>query len=76
MYQELPKGELSIYNSAKLILDPTINLKNLDRDQPISLLEDIHEQLNWIRVNIAVVEVSNELMPNYFHRKESELSPD
>ena len=29
-----------------------------------------------MRVNIGVIEVSNDLMPNYYHRKENELTPD
>ena len=75
-YQEIKKGELSIFNSAKIILDSAINLKTLPTDLPVPLLENIHDQLNWMRVNIGVMDVSNELLPNYFHRKENDLSPE
>lgn len=40
------------------------------------LVEDIDVQLNWMRVNICIIDIANNLIPNYFLRRESDLSSD
>ena len=37
------------------------------------LIDDIDEQLNWMRVNMCVIEISNDLMPNHYLRRENDL---
>ncbi len=73
VYEELKEGMPSVFNSSKIIQDPKINSKTVNQLQSVPLIDDIDEQLNWMRVNMCVIEVSNDLMPNHYLRRDNDL---
>ena len=76
MYEELKEGVASLFNSSKIIQDSKINSNPAALKQQSKLIDDIDEQLNWMRVNICIIEVSNDLIPNHYHRRENDLPVD